>query len=399
MEPHENNLRGQLDVDGLKGFSMGSNKKFLLYAILVLIVLLVLAFGTQILHYASCFLGATTLFALLRGQMRALTVRYKWKKRWAAGLLTLEAIFFFFIPLGAIVGMLIDIFSKTHIDFNAIYAQFVNWGNDLQQQFGVDLFTFENLKNLSGVGQNILRWLLTNVSSMVINSILMVFVLFYMLYQREAFEQAVMELLPFSRSNKKIVISETQRIIMANALGIPVLAIIQGAFAYLGYLLFGIDNALFYGVLTAFATIIPLLGTMIVWIPLTLVFVVQGNWLMAIGLGIYGLIVIGGVDNVARFILQKRLADIHPLITVFGVIFGMSIFGFWGVIFGPLLISMLILFLNMFRHDYVPGSKAQRRITMPMMGEQTTSKRLERIIRERSERTMTASRRQRRKTK
>lgn len=73
--------------------------------------------------------------------------------------------------------------------------------------------------------------------------------------------------------------------------------------------------------------------------------------------------IIGGVDNVARLLLQKKLADIHPLITVFGVLIGIPLFGFWGVIFGPLLLSLFILFFNMYRHEYVPGSKAEPRVT------------------------------------
>ena len=65
----------------------------------------------------------------------------------------------------------------------------------------------------------------------------------------------------------------------------------------------------------------------------------------------------------ARFLLQKKLADIHPLITVFGVLIGIPMFGFWGVIFGPLILSLFILFFNMYRHEYVAGSKAQPRVT------------------------------------
>ncbi|MDD3781042.1 MAG: AI-2E family transporter, partial [Proteiniphilum sp.] len=87
------------------------------------------------------------------------------------------------------------------------------------------------------------------------------------------------------------------------------------------------------------------------------------DYVNGIGLLLYGFFIIGGVDNVARFLLQKKLADIHPLITVFGVLIGLPMFGFWGVIFGPLLLSLFILFFNMYRHEYVPGSKAEPRVT------------------------------------
>jgi len=141
------------------------------------------------------------------------------------------------------------------------------------------------------------------------------------------------------------------------------MAIIQGFFAYMGYLIFGVENALLYAILTAFATILPLVGTMIVWVPLGISLLLVSDYVNGIGLIIYGLFIIGGVDNVARFLLQKKLADIHPLITVFGVLIGLPMFGFWGVIFGPLILSLFILFFNMFRHEYVPGSKAEPRVT------------------------------------
>ena len=164
----------------------------------------------------------------------------------------------------------------------------------------------------------------------------------------------VREILPLREENKQILEEETKSIIQANAIGIPVLAIIQGGFAYLGYMFFGIDNAILYAIMTGFSTIIPVLGTTLVWIPLSISVLLSGDIAHGIGLALYGLFIIGGVDNVARLLLQKVIADIHPLITILGVIIGIPMFGFWGVIFGPLLLSLFVLFFNMYRHDFIP---------------------------------------------
>jgi predicted PurR-regulated permease PerM len=102
---------------------------------------------------------------------------------------------------------------------------------------------------------------------------------------------------------------------------------------------------------------------MIVWVPLGIGLLISGDYVNGVGLLLYGMFIIGGVDNVARFLLQKKLADIHPLITVFGVLIGLPMFGFWGIIFGPLILSLFILFFNMYRHEYVRGSKAEPRVT------------------------------------
>lgn len=350
----------------LKGLPILDSKRYYFIAILLAIFFLLAIFNKQILNYASSLLGAITLFAVLRNPMRKLTKKHKWKRGWAAGLLTVVAIFLFLLPLGGLVAMLIDLFSNTQIDYNAIVAKSKEWNGLLLDRYNINILSMDTAKSLSAFGQRVVAWLFSNVSSLSINSFLMVFILFYMLLQREAFERAIMELLPFTAENKAILVSESRRIIVANAISIPVLAIIQGLFAYLGYFFIGVPNALFFGVLTAFATIVPIVGTMVVYVPLAIYFAIDGEWWRAIITTLYGLIVIGGVDNIARFLLQKWIADIHPLITVFGVIMGMALMGFWGVIFGPLLLSMLILFVNMFRHDYIPNSLAKPRVTTPV---------------------------------
>ena len=353
-------------ADMLKGLSFNDTKRFYFLSLLFLIFLLILLFNKQILSYASSFLGAITLFAVLRSSMRILTIRYKWKKWLASGFLTILAIILFLIPLGGIVFMLIDLLSNSSFDFAEIWEQARKWNGVVFERFNVNLLSIDTVKAMSAIGQKVLTWLFSNLSSLAINSVLMIFLLYYMLYQRDSFERAIRELLPFTQENKGILVKESKKIIVTNAISVPVLALIQGLFAYCGYFFLGVSNPLFFAILTAFSTIIPIVGTMIVYLPIALYFAIEQEWLHALIMFLYGLIIIGGVDNVARFLLQKWIADIHPLITVFGVIFGMAVFGFWGVIFGPLLISLLILFLNMYRHDYVHGSRAVPRVTSPV---------------------------------
>lgn len=363
----------------LKGISINDTKRFHFLAILFLIFLLLCLFNRQILNYASSFLGALTLFAVLRTPMRVLTIRYHWRRSIASGLLTILAIILFLIPLGGIVAILLDLFSTTSFNFADLWEEARKWNGVIYERFQVNLLSIDTVKNLSSMGQSVLSWLFSNLTSMAVNSILMIFLLYYMLYQRVSFESAIRELLPFTKENKEILVTESKRIIVANAISIPVLAIIQAVFAYIGYSYLGVSNPLFVAVLTAFSTIIPIAGTMIVYIPITIYFALDAEWGKAIIMLLYGFIIIGGVDNVVRFLLQKWIADIHPLITVFGVLFGMAIFGFWGVIFGPLLLSLFVLFLNMYRHDYVPGSTAIPRVTSAVK-ERDTSRELKEKI-------------------
>ena len=334
--------------------------KYILIGFLVLLGLIIFRYTRP---YMSGFLGAATLYILVNGQQKFLTQKLKFKRAISALLIVLEVLFFILIPLTGLTFLVIDTVSGISIDPEAILRQFNEFVDSLEERLGFNIFTPENLSALPRVGSNIIQMLGNSVYSLVINVIVILFVLYYMLFNNSDFETAIREVLPFKEENKQILAEETRLIIQANAVGIPLLAILQGFFAYLGYLYFGIDSAILYAVLTAFSTILPIVGTMIVWVPLGISLLIGGDYVNGIALLIYGMFIIGGVDNVARFLLQKKLADIHPLITVFGVLIGIPMFGFWGVIFGPLLLSLFILFFNMFRHEYIPGSKAEPRVT------------------------------------
>ncbi len=334
--------------------------KYILIGFILLLGLIIFRYTRP---YMSGFLGAATLYIIVNGQQNYLTKKLNFKKSLSALLIVLEVLIFILLPLTGITFLVIDTFSGITIDPEAILRQVNEFVDSLEERLGFNFFTPENLAIIPRAGSNLLQVLGNSVYSFVINIIVILFVLYYMLFSNDEFERSIREILPFKEENKQILAEETRLIIQANAIGIPLLAIIQGFFAYLGYLFFGVENAILYAILTAFATILPIIGTMIVWAPISIGMMIGGDLVNGIGLFIYGFFIIGGVDNVARFLLQKKLADIHPLITVFGVLIGIPMFGFWGVIFGPLILSLFILFFNMYRHEYVPGSRAEPRVT------------------------------------
>ena len=368
-------------------------------SLITLILILMLIIGKHALPYMSGVLGALTIYVLLRGQMRWLVERKHWGRNWAASLLTVEAIFFFLIPLLGIVLMLIDLFSSFDPEsLNVLTTQAQDIIKQVEERFDIELWSNDNLQRVTTFSTNLVKGLLQGMSSFFLNAFVILFLLYFMLRGYDQFEAAVEELLPFTEKNKRTVSNETISIVKSNAIGIPLLAIVQGVFAYIGYLIFGVDNALLFAVLTTFTTIIPVLGTMIVWIPIAVVMGINGDWLNAILLAVYGFIVIGGVDNVARLLLQKQMANIHPLITIFGVFIGLSLFGFWGVIFGPLILSLIVLFINLYRHDFVPGSKAKPTASTELQ-EAKSLERLSRIVQSNGLSALTQSEREERDKK
>ena len=223
----------------------------------------------------------------------------------------------------------------------------------IKEKTGYDVLGKDTLSFIVSILPRIGQLIMSSISSLAVNLFVMIFVLYFMLIGGKKMEAYINDILPFNETNTREVIHEINMIVRSNAIGIPLLAIIQGGIAMIGYLIFGAPNVLLLGFLTCFATIIPMVGTALVWFPVASYLAISGDWFHAIGLFAYGAIVVSQSDNLIRFILQKKMADTHPLITIFGVVIGLPLFGFMGIIFGPLLLSLFFLFVNMFKKEYL----------------------------------------------
>ena len=180
----------------------------------------------------------------------------------------------------------------------------------------------------------------------------MFFLFYYLLVHGRDAERYLGKIIPLKNENVNILAGETKMMIRANALGIPIICIVQGAFAALGYWIFGVEDWGLWGFVTGVFAFFPLVGTMIIWVPLVgYLFLHGSNW-PAIGLTIYSVVVTGNVDYLARLKLMKYMGDVHPLITVLGVIVGLNLFGFMGLIFGPLLISYFLIMVKIYINEF-----------------------------------------------
>lgn len=200
---------------------------------------------------------------------------------------------------------------------------------------------------------NFLPTLLNSTANLITNLATMLFFLYYMLYHSRAMENTLFRIIPLKNSNTTLLASETKKIVKANALGIPLISLIQGATATLGYFLFGVDDWALWGFLTGVFAFFPVVGTMIVWVPLVLYTFASGHNGTGVGLLLYSVIVTGNVDYVARITIMKRLGDVHPVITVLGVIVGLGLFGFIGLVFGPLLVNYIIVLFRIYMNEFV----------------------------------------------
>ena len=332
---------------------MSTKEQYWKYSLIVIILFMGIIIFRQITPFLGGLLGALTIYILVRGQMRYLVEKRKLKRSLSALLITAETIFVFLIPLGLTVWMVVNKLQDINLDPQTYIAPIQQVAEFIKEKTGYDVLGKDTLTFIVSILHRIGQIIMESISSLAINLFVMIFVLYFMLIGGKKMEAYVNDILPFNETNTQEVIHEINMIVRSNAIGIPLLAIIQGGVATIGYLLFGAPNILLLGFLTCFATIIPMVGTALVWFPVAAYLAISGDWFNAIGIAAYGAIVVSQSDNLIRFILQKKMADTHPLITIFGVVIGLPLFGFMGVIFGPLLLALFFLFVDMFKKEYL----------------------------------------------
>lgn len=323
------------------------------YSLFILILGLGTAIFIELIPFLGGLLGAVTIYVLLRSQMSWLTEHKGWRPPRAAMLLLLEAVLCFLIPISLIVWMFVSRVQDITLSPQSILEPAEHIAALLHEKTGYNLLERSNLNALVALLPKVGQWLMENIGSFVVNVLVLLFVLYFMLVGGRRMEDYLREILPFDQAHAGQVLREIHRIVRSNAIGIPLVAILQGSVGYVGYLIFNVPDPLFWGVMTCFSSIIPLVGTALVWVPLILYLAMTGSWGYAIGLLLYSMLVITQTDNLSRFIMQKKLADTHPLVTIFGVVIGLSLFGFMGVVFGPLLLEIFILCVHIFKEKYL----------------------------------------------
>ena len=326
---------------------------YLKYSLIILILLSGVILFQKFTPMLAGILGAFTIYILVRKQMFFFTEKWKLNKSLVAVLLLFEVLLCILIPMFLVVWVLLSKFKNIDLDISSLIAVFQQKAVFLQDHLDYDLFSADNIKSLTAFVTAAIQLVLGEISSFIINALVLLLVLYFMLIKGRKMEAYITDLLPFSAKNKKSVLHKIRLMVVSNAIGIPLVAIVQGTVAYIGYLIFGVPSALFLAFITCFATIIPIVGTVVVWLPICFYLGLTGHLWLAVGLGIYCTVIVINIDNVVRLLLQKKIADIHPLITIFGVIIGISLFGFWGIILGPLFLSLFFLCIDIFKNEYL----------------------------------------------
>lgn len=320
--------------------------------LLIVIILLGLILAWELRAFVPGLLGGLTLYFLTARYFIGLTDKKHWNKTATAWLFILATLILILIPVYFSIRLLNPYVQKLITNPENILKQFQLIAEKISEALGYSLLTQENLDALAKKISSGIPAFLNSSVNLIANLIMMFFLYYFLLINGKEAGLFVKRLLPFHSENIEELASETGHIIRANALGIPFISMVQGIFATLGYLIFGIEDWGMWGFFTGVFAFFPLVGTMLIWVPLSMAHYLSGHEAMAIGLGLYSLIVTGNVDYLARMVFMKKMLNVHPIITVLGVIAGLSMFGFMGLIFGPLLISYLLILMRIYNREF-----------------------------------------------
>ena len=211
----------------------------------------------------------------------------------------------------------------------------------------------EAVRQVSGFLYSNLTALLTGMTNLFIGFALVVFVTFYLLMDGEAMMEKALSLSPLPREMNLQIKGDMLRSLRATLKGSVVLALINGTAGGLGFWIFGVPNALFWGTVMVFASVVPLVGTALVWVPGCIYLVVVGHSGQALGTALWCLVSSLTCDNVLRPRLIGGQTNLHPLLTFFSILGGLSLFGMVGLILGPLILAILLSLLEVYQRYFL----------------------------------------------
>lgn len=289
-------------------------EKYWKYGLIAIVLIVGLVLLKETRSYLGGVLAAFTIYVLLRKQLYYFTEKKKWKKNLTALLLVGETILVFLIPFSLIIWLLIVNIQHVSINPESISIPIESFIAAIKEKTGYDIFKPENISSVVAILPRIAQALIGGIGSFGINVLVLILILYFMLVGGRKMEQFLIGLLPFKESYRTKVLHETRVLVRSNAIGIPLMAVIQGGLATLGFYLFGAPHPILFGFLTAVTTILPIVGAFLVWVPLVFYLLMTGHWSQALGLAAYSAIIISQSDNIFRFMLQKKwLTRIHSL--------------------------------------------------------------------------------------
>jgi len=192
----------------------------------------------------------------------------------------------------------------------------------------------------------------SSIPSSLFNFFIIMFITYYLLIYNEKILKSINESLPLSFKKQNEILKNITKNLRVLFKGYFLTGFVQTIVAMIGYFIFGVNNILVVTVITFFASLIPYIGTPLIWVPISIYMIVIGEPNSGIGLLIYGTLIVSTVDNFLRPIFMSEKGSLSPALVFVGFIGGMMVFGISGIILGPIILSITLILMRYLKEDF-----------------------------------------------
>ena len=206
--------------------------------------------------------------------------------------------------------------------------------------------------------ENMTGWL-TGTVWLVMQLLIMLLTLFFFLRDKEQVLGAVRSVIPLSNREANKVFRSVNDTIHATIFGTLTVAAVQGFMGSVIFFFLGIPAALLWGVIMGLLSIIPYLGAFVIWGPVAAYLALQGDWIRALVLTVYGMTAIGLIDNLLYPMLVGRRMRLHTLVAFFAILGGVAAFGMSGMVLGPVIVAISLALVDIWRQRTAAGQGAE----------------------------------------
>lgn len=308
----------------------------------------------------SAALGAFILYTLFKPLYKIFTLKFQWNKTISSLAVCFTSFILIVMPLLLFSWMIVEKINEVRHEPTEIVV-LIKKVEQLAGQY------ISNTDVIEETLINIRKWSIELISSVLSSTFdlflivgLMYFTLYYIFYHHKKFEETLIKYVPFSRENSIRFGKELNSIAISNIIGQGFIAVVQGLLVTVGFWIFGIKDAIFWGGISTFLSFLPLVGSPLVFVPTGLILIAYNDYFAGVGIIIWGFALVTTIDNVMRFFINKKIADTHPLITVLGVVIGLPSFGVLGLVYGPFLISFFVLLVTLYEKTYIDKSQHEK---------------------------------------
>ncbi|MFQ5744812.1 MAG: AI-2E family transporter [Acidobacteriota bacterium] len=204
--------------------------------------------------------------------------------------------------------------------------------------------------------QSLSQWLLNqssaifrNLAQMAFTMVVTMLTLFYLLRDGDRALEAACELLPYPSDRKQEMLDRLNQVVVTSVYGGMAVAAAQGILGGLAFAVIGLPSPVLWGTVMAVMAFLPLVGATAVWGPAAIILAIQGRWIAAMGLAIWGILAVGLIDNLLRPVLISGRTEMHPLLVFLAVLGGIQAFGFLGLFLGPVLVAVVTGLVDLYR--------------------------------------------------